>query len=104
ERDLVGREGLFIAEGKVVLNVLFSAGRFEALSALILDGRVDGMRDTLALAPPDMPVYVASQDVLDTIAGFHLHRGILAIGRRRTTQDAPALLASLPRDALVLGL
>lgn len=104
ERDLVGREGLFVAEGKVVLNVLFSAGRFEALSALILDSRVDGMRGTLALAPPDMPIYVASQDVLDTIAGFHLHRGILAIGRRRTTQDAPTLLASLPRDALVLGL
>ena len=104
ERDLVGREGLFIAEGKVVLNVLFAARRFEALSALILENRLDGMRDRLALAPPDMPVYVASQDVLDRIAGFHLHRGILALGRRRQAPEAPALLASLPADALVLGL
>ena len=30
ERDLVGRQGRFVAEGKVVLDVLFSAGRFAA--------------------------------------------------------------------------
>src|SRR5690606_31905781 len=80
ERDLVGREGLFIAEGKVVLNVLFAAGRFEACSVLILDSRLNGMQETLALAPANMPVYIASQEVMDRIAGFHIHRGILALG------------------------
>src|SRR5690606_28381561 len=35
ERDLVGRQGRFIAEGKVVLNVLFSAARFAAESVLV---------------------------------------------------------------------
>ena len=37
ERDLAGRERRFVAEGKVVLNVLFSAGRFDAESVLILE-------------------------------------------------------------------
>jgi tRNA G18 (ribose-2'-O)-methylase SpoU len=104
ERDLVGREGLFIAEGKVVLNVLFAAGRFEACSVLILDSRLKGMQETLALAPADMPVYIASQEVMDRIAGFHIHRGILALGRRRVDDSANALLASLPGDALVVAL
>ena len=65
ERDLVGRQGRFVAEGKVVLDVLFSAGRFEAESALVLDSRLAGMSATLAKAPPGMPVYVASRAVMD---------------------------------------
>lgn len=46
ERDLVGREQRFIAEGKVVLNVLFSStARFEAESLLVLNSRLDGHND-----------------------------------------------------------
>lgn len=101
ERDLIGRHGLFVAEGKVVLNVLFSARRFSVESALILESRLDGMRATLALAPEGLPVYVASPSVMDRIAGFHIHRGILAVGRRRDTSSARELLAVMPPEALV---
>lgn len=104
ERDLVGREGRFVAEGKVVLNVLFAARRFDVESVLILDRRLDGMAETLTLAPPDMPVYVADQATMDAIAGFHIHRGILAIGRKREYEDATSLLAALPAQALVVVL
>lgn len=101
ERDLAGRQGRFIAEGKVVLNVLFSAARFEAESLLVLENRLSGLADTLRLAPPSMPVYAASQTVMDAIAGFHIHRGILAIGRKRAADDPEALVAGLPPRALV---
>lgn len=104
ERDLVGREHRFVAEGKVVLNVLFAARRFAAESALVLDRRLDGMKETLALAPAEMPVYAASQAVMDEIAGFHIHRGVLALGRRRGDEDVDALLSGLPGDALVVAL
>lgn len=104
ERDLVGREGRFIAEGKVVLNVLFSARRFAVESALILEQRLPGMAETLASAPADMPVYVASQSVMDAIAGFHIHRGVLALGRCRAEDDPEEMLAGLPADALVVAL
>jgi tRNA G18 (ribose-2'-O)-methylase SpoU len=97
------REGLFIAEGKVVLDVLFKAGRFEAQSLLLLDRRLDGLRATLAAAPAGLPVYVAPQDVLDRVAGFHLHRGVLAAVRRRPQEDAAGLLASLPATATVVA-
>lgn len=101
ERDLVGREGRFVAEGKVVLNVLFSARRFEAESALVLENRLDGLAATLALAPQDLPVYVVSGAVMDAIAGFHMHRGILAIGRKGEPATVDSLLATLPERALV---
>lgn len=104
ERDLVGREDRFIAEGKVVLNVLFSARRFEAESALILEQRLAGMAETLARAPAAMPVYVAPQSVMDAIAGFHIHRGVLALGRCRDEDDPEEMLARLAADALVVVL
>jgi len=102
ERDLVGRDGLFVAEGKVVLNVLFAARRFDPHSVLVLENRLAGLVETLAAAPENMPVYVASQDVMDGIAGFHVHRGILALGRKRAPESAASLLQALPGSALVL--
>jgi tRNA G18 (ribose-2'-O)-methylase SpoU len=104
EKDLSGREGLFVAEGKVVLNVLLAARRFALASVLLLENRVAGVRDVLAATPEDTPVYVACQDVIDRIAGFHLHRGILALGRRRTGESLSGLIASLPEKALVVVL
>ncbi|PHP67302.1 RNA methyltransferase [Zhengella mangrovi] len=92
ERDLAGRDGLFIAEGKVVLNVLFGARRFRARSALILENRLAGMEDTLAMADPAMPVHVASRQVMDAIAGFPVHRGILALGERRDGESPSGIL------------
>ncbi|MGB3389063.1 MAG: RNA methyltransferase [Pseudaminobacter sp.] len=104
ERDLVGRQGRFVAEGKVVLNVLFAARRFAVESVLLLENRVAGMAQMLELAPPDVPVYVAPQAVLDAVAGFHMHRGVLAIGRKREPQPLDDLLGSLPGRALVVAL
>ncbi|PBC10273.1 RNA methyltransferase [Mesorhizobium sp. WSM3859] len=104
ERDLVGRHGRFIAEGKVVMNLLLSTGRFAAESALILENRLAGVREILRKAPPDFPVYVAGGEVMDRIAGFHMHRGILAIGMRGDPAPAELLLEGLPRHALAVVL
>ena len=104
ERDLAGRQGRFIAEGKVVLNVLFSARRFEAESVLVLENRLAGLTETLAHAPEAIPVYVASAAIMDAIAGFHIHRGVLAVGRRRAPETAPELIAALPERALLVVL
>lgn len=104
ERDLVGRKRRFIAEGKVVLNVLFQARRFEAESVLVLESRLAGLQPVLKQAPAATPVYVASAGVLDRIAGYHVHRGVLAIGLRRRPQSIEELLAEMPPQALVVAL
>ncbi|WP_421916571.1 TrmH family RNA methyltransferase [Mesorhizobium sp.] len=102
ERDLVGRQGCFMAEGKVVLHMLLSGKRFAAESVLILENRLAGLADTLCKAPSDLPVYVVAGDVMDRIAGFHMHRGILAMGRKGVDLSAEALLGTLPARALVV--
>jgi tRNA G18 (ribose-2'-O)-methylase SpoU len=103
ERDLVGREGRFLAEGRVVLNILAQSGH-KVESILVLENRVEGVADLLVAFDDSVPVYVADQGVMDTIAGFHLHRGLVAIARRKTEPSVEELLDRLPSDALVVVL
>ena len=104
ERDLVGRRGLFIAEGETVLRVLASQGRHRPLSVLIAPKRRLKLEPILQTLPDDLPVYLADQPVLDAIAGFELHRGILALAERAPAVAADDLLAGLGARALVLAL
>lgn len=107
ERDLTGRQGRFIAEGTVVLRMLAAAheaGRGLAAEAiLLLENRVAGVQDILQRFPPTVPVYVANADVFDAIAGFNMHRGVMALGRRQGQPGRDALIASLPAASLVLA-
>ncbi|MFT4184803.1 MAG: RNA methyltransferase [Rhizobium sp.] len=107
ERDLTGRESRFIAEGTVVLRLLAEAHAagddFVAEKVLLLRNRVGGLEAVISAFPPDVPVYVADGPILDGIVGFHLHRGVLALGRRRAaSDDMDAFLDHLPERALVL--
>ena len=102
ERDLVGRDKQFIAEGEVVLRALVNGAMHEPQALLLAEKRVAKLEPLLARLPGGVPVYSAPQDILDTIAGFHLHRGILALGRRAAEQGPAALLAGLPARALVV--
>ena len=104
ERDLVGREGVFVAEGEVVLRMLVASRRFAPVSVLIAQKRVAGLAPMLARLPDEVPVYAAGQAVLDAIVGFPIHRGVLALGRRTETPTADDLLAGLPARALVVAL
>lgn len=104
ERDLVGREGQFIAEGEVVLERLLRAPRHRAVSLLIAEKRVAGLAPLLAQVAADVPVYAAGQAVMDAVVGFNIHRGILALGRRADPVAPADLLAGLPARALVVAL
>ncbi|GAA0216112.1 tRNA G18 (ribose-2'-O)-methylase SpoU [Brevundimonas nasdae] len=105
ERDLTGREGLFIAEGEVVVRVLASdASECRPRALLLAEKRVAALADVIAALPDDAPVYVAAQDVLDQIAGFHLHRGILALGEKPPVLSLDAVLGEVrAQDVFVVA-
>jgi tRNA G18 (ribose-2'-O)-methylase SpoU len=103
ERDLVGRQGSFIAEGVVVLEKLVRAGRHPLRSVLIAEKRLAALAPLLAQLQGETPVYAASQAVMDAVVGFSIHRGVLAEGAR-AEPELGALLDGLPEQALVVGL
>ena len=81
DRDLTGRDGLFMAEGQVVLERLFVSPICVTTSVLTTPERLKSL-DISRLAG-DVPVYVVAQVVMDAVAGFAIHRGYLALGQYR---------------------
>ncbi|MBO0905542.1 TrmH family RNA methyltransferase [Jiella sonneratiae] len=99
DRDLVARGG-FIAEGTVVLDHLLRSTRFRPTSLFLLKSRVAGLDARLSRVPPDVPIYVAERPVMDQVAGFAVHRGVLAHAMDRRAGDAPGGTgADTDRDA-----
>lgn len=83
---------LFIAEGeKVVAQLLDSPHQF--VSAMMCVSRAGASGATVDRAAARGPVYLVPRDVIDGIAGFEVHRGLLAVGRRVDPGGAASLLA-----------
>lgn len=89
--------GLFIAEGELVLRRALRAG-YRPRSFLVDAKRVDQLAD---LDVGDVPVYAASQDVLEQLTGFHVHRGVLGSFHRRPLPDAAQVLEAAQRIAIL---
>ncbi len=103
ERDLSGREGLFVAEGRVVLEKAIRHDPASIVSVLVAEHRLVGLNDLLAGLPGSTPVYAAGQAAMDQVVGFPIHRGILALVRRPVL-NAGNIIAALPAQSLVVGL
>jgi tRNA G18 (ribose-2'-O)-methylase SpoU len=101
EPDLVRRRGLFIAEGRLVLQRLIRDRRCRLRSVLISPAASAALEADLATLDGDMPVFVANVDVLSDIAGFHIHRGCLAIAER-PPEPALAAVLTTARTLIVL--
>ncbi|MFT4077382.1 MAG: RNA methyltransferase [Asticcacaulis sp.] len=98
DRDLTGREGLFMAEGKVVLERLFTSSLAETVSVLTTPERLSGLAHL-----PEAPVYVVSQATMDAVAGFPIHRGYLALGRYTPPLSLEDAVAGQRARVLVLS-
>jgi tRNA G18 (ribose-2'-O)-methylase SpoU len=86
DRDLSAEGGRFIAESERVVRRLCESD-LEVVSVVVTPTRLASMRD--ALADVTCPVFVAEPVVLNEIAGFNVHRGCLAVGRRPSATSVP---------------
>jgi tRNA G18 (ribose-2'-O)-methylase SpoU len=89
--------GLFIAEGELVLRRAVRAG-YAPRSFLVDAKRVDQLGD---LDTAGAPVYAATQQVLQQTTGFHVHRGVLGSFHRRPLPAAGDVLAAARRVAVL---
>lgn len=100
ERDLTGGHGgRFIVEGKVTLETLLRRGRFEVESLFLCETRLAPLAGILEHVLEGVPVYVAAQGVMDAVAGFPMHRGVLACGRKRESLPPAEFLRRAPPGA-----
>lgn len=73
--------GVFISEGELVVRHLVDS-RFAVKSALLTPTRLHTVKDALGRLPAGTPIYLVSQELMNAVVGFNIHRGILACGLR----------------------
>ncbi|EKS43549.1 RNA methyltransferase [Bartonella bacilliformis INS] len=101
EKDLTRRQHQFVAEGKVVLSALLHSKNFSTLSLLVVAARLLEIMPILKETKPTCSIYCVPQKIMDDIAGFHVHRGMLGIGERKALPSLQEFLQDLPERALV---
>lgn len=93
------RLGVFVVEGLHALEQLV-ASRYPTVSILSADRHSARVRPVAEAA--GAPWFVASQAVLEALAGYNVHRGVLALGRRLPELAAAAVLERSPAGAPVV--
>ena len=92
-REHRGEHAHFIAEGEGVVRHLL-ASRFPLRSLLLTPAFAQGrFADVIASLDPAIPVLVAEPPVMEQVAGFPFHRGVLASGQRLSDPPLDAILA-----------
>ena len=91
--------GVYIAESSKVVRRALDAGH-EPLSFLTSDKWAADLEDVLR-SHPHAPAYVADDDVLEELTGFHLHRGALAVMRRPEPKPLEEILDGARRIAVL---
>ena len=87
-RDKPEHSEYFIAESELVVGRLVTS-KYKVRSFLLSPSRYERMQSVVD--PVGAPVYVCSREVMQAIAGFDVHRGVLASASRRrnlTMMDA----------------
>lgn len=95
------RDEIFIAEGLIAVQRLVES-RHSVRSILVAAGKLGRLEE--AIGDLDVPVYVATDNVLAATVGFNLHRGVIAAADRRPLPDVEQVLDDATRIAVLEGL
>jgi len=98
EATLRRRGSAFIAEGELVVRRAADGG-YVPRSFLLAPRWVDALRDVWSRF--DVPVYVAEAGVVESLTGFHVHRGALAAYEREERYDVASLVEHCRRLVVV---
>jgi len=91
--ELLRARGLFVAEGRLVVRRVLDDTRYRLHSVLVNDAALNDLSSSLASIAEDVPILVCSAGDLAAIAGYHVHRGCLALVHRPTARPIDEVVA-----------
>lgn len=95
-------KGLFIAESPKVIRVALDSGYTP--TAMLCEGRhIEGDASDIIARCPDMTVYTGSRELLASLTGYKLTRGVLCAMRRPAPRPVAEVLADARRVAVIDG-
>lgn len=96
--ELVKQRGLFVAEGRLVVERLIATGAYDVQSLLVSETACLAMQTSLGMLRADVPVFTCHPEAFVGITGLRIHRGCLALVARPT----PVSLSTLVGGARML--
>jgi tRNA G18 (ribose-2'-O)-methylase SpoU len=96
-------KGVFIAESPKVIRLALDAG-FVPVSFLMEEKHIAGDASAILARCPDVPVYTGSRELLQSLTGYTLTRGVLAAMRRPRPAAPETVLQSSRRVAVLDGI
>lgn len=93
DADLLEKSNLFMTEGRLGVRRLIVDSRFRARSVFVTRAALAGLADVLAKLGEETRIYLASQELLNEVVGYHMHRGCLAAAERGAPLSAEEILA-----------
>ena len=96
-------KGIFIAESPKVIARALDAG-YEPLSLLMERRNIEGQAAEIIDRCGDIPAYTADRDILASLTGYELTRGVLCAMRRPKLPTVEEVLANARRVAVLEGI
>lgn len=94
---------LAIAESRLVIEVALER-KLDVVSLLIDERHLEGMAELLDGLAPEVPVYVATRELMSSIVGFEVTRGYLAALRRPAERELGEVLVGARRAVVLEGI
>jgi len=102
-RQMAHREqGIFVAEGEKVVRRLLES-KFGVVSALMPERWLTGLEPLLKERPETVRVFIAEKELLETLTGYSMYQGLLALGRIPTPMPLEQILADSQRPHLLVA-
>ena len=96
-------QGIFIAEGEKVTRRLLES-RFTVVSIVLPEKHLENYRPLLEARPEHVTVYLAEKPLLESLTGFSLFQGVLAVGKIPPPISLEEILAHSPRPQLLVAI
>lgn len=99
-----GQDGVFIGEAVLVVAVMLETKGLTR-SVLTSAKQADRMAEMIAKSnSPETPLFVADEEIIRSITGFDLHRGVLASGIRAPVEERALddIMPDAKKDATIL--
>lgn len=99
------REGIFVAEGEKVVRRLLESN-LQVVSMLMTPQWHEKLSssDAFRTSGPSFKVFLAERSLLETIVGFNLHQGIMAVGKVPEEHPLTEVLGMIRRPQFLVAL
>lgn len=95
-------KGIFIAESPKVIHVALNAG-YEPISLLCEEKHIAGDAASIIERCGDIPIYTGNRDILASLTGYTLTRGVLCAMRRRALPTVKEVCREAHRIVIIDG-